>query len=451
MYSEFNRNISLMTIQPFEEKMKTQFSKYLPAFIASLVFVWGLQADEDQPAIEPTQGCVDMCYGGPNLKCDDNWEFMAGAVYEQVRVQGAEVAILTDVSMRGFAVTTPSVGYGTGQLAYPVGATGVPQPEDFSWGFKVGAGYRNMIEGWRIAARFNYFKAITNGSMMSGFNSGYAPSQFMNRGVFSIHSVSAPTAFTTSSTGSVPLPFTASSGLQPGNPSYTTVVFQNLQLGNYTVVNNLNVTLERPSLVTSHLELTPFYGVSTSVITRRQIQIFTNDYSPTTSANNASVFSGFYGSNFGAFYQNYQKYTWWGVGPLLGVHLDLKMAYELSLYGDAFGAITYGQCSTRASTFSKRNSINAGNASFVSASFVPIEAVIEQRMFQFSPEANFNLGVRWSQTFSDDSMRARIQIGYETSYYFLVMKTIVNDMTYRVEDGSGLGLQGLVIEGRIEF
>lgn len=76
---------------------------------------------------------------------------------------------------------------------------------------------------------------------------------------------------------------------------------------------------------------------------------------------------------------------------------------------------------------------------------------MEQRMFQFSPELNFYLGVRWEKILSDDALRARVQLGYESVFYFLVMKTVVNDMAYRVEDGAGLGLQGLVLEGRLEY
>ena len=428
--------------------MRTQFRRYLPFIAASLAVVMGLEAEDKKSSSKASYGCMDLCYGGPNLECDENWEIAAAAVYEQVRVQGAEVAILSDAAARGAATGQASLGWGTGQVAYPVNAVGVPQPEDFSWGFKLQLGYRNLWEGWRSAVRYNYFKAISNTSLLAGYNFGYAPSQFMNRSLFTVFR-NNPGSFTNSVTGSVPLPFTNTSGLAPGNPNYTSVLFQNLQLGNSTIVNNLNFTLERPSLVTSSLEMTPFYGVSTTILTRRQVQVFTNDYSPTTTTQ--STTGGFYQSNLGCFYQNYQKYTWWGVGPQVGLHSSWVIGYDFSLFGDAYGALTYGQCSTRASTFSKRTTINQGGSGFDSNSYLPVEAVLEQRMFQFSPEMNFNLGVRWEKIFSDESMRARVQIGYESAFYFLVMKTVVNDMAYRVEDGAGLGLQGLVIEARLEF
>jgi hypothetical protein len=428
--------------------MRTQFRRYLPSIAASLAVVMGLEAEDKKSTSKASYGCMDLCYGGPNLECDENWEIGAAAVYEQVRVQGAEVAILSDAAARGAAIGVPSAGWGSGQVAYPVNATGVQQPEDFSWGFKLQLGYRNLFEGWRSAVRYNYFKAISNTSVLASYNFGFAPSQFINRSLFTIFR-NTPGSFTTSVTGSVPLPYTVSSGLAPGNPSYTNVLFQNLQLGNSTIVNNLNFTVERPSLVTSSLEMTPFFGVSTTILTRRQVQVFTNDYSPTTSS--GAITGGFYQSNLGCSFQNYQKYTWWGVGPLVGLHSSWVMGYNFSLFGDAYGALTYGQCSTRASTFSKRTTINQGGSGFDSNSYLPVEASLEQRMFQFSPEMDFNLGVRWEKIFSDDSMRARIQIGYESAFYFLVMKTVVNDMAYRVEDGAGLGLQGLVIEARLEF
>ena len=428
--------------------MKTHFRRYLPSIAASLVAISGLEAGDQMTNSKASYGCLDLCHAGPNLDCDENWEFGVAAVYEQVRVQGGEVAILSDASARGIPNGQAVQGWAGGQVAYPTNASGVPLPEDFSWGFKLALGYRDLFEGWRSLVRYNYYKAISNTSQLAGYNFGFARAQFMNRALFSVFR-NLPNSFTNSITGSVPIPYTETSGLIPGNPSYTNVLFQNLQLGNSTIVNNLNFTIERPSLVTSSLEMTPFYGVSTTILTRRQVQVFTNDYSPTTSTGTTT--GGYYQSSMGCFYQNYQKYTWWGVGPLVGLRTTWAVGYDLSLFGDTYGAMTYGQCSTRGATFSKRTTINQGGSGFDSNSYVPIEASMEQRMFQFSPELNFYLGVRWEKILSDDALRARVQLGYESVFYFLVMKTVVNDMAYRVEDGAGLGLQGLVLEGRLEY
>jgi len=321
-------------------------------------------------------------------------------------------------------------------VTYPQNAVTIQYPEDFSWGFKVGVGYRDLISDWTGQFRYNYFKAVTNGSLESGYQFGYAPSYYINRALFSIVNT---TAFTTGATNSVPItgqPFT--------NASATNVLFSNMEMGTSSIVNNFNFTLERPSLVTQNLEVTPFYGVNTTIITRRQVVVFTNDVTvPPSSA----IQPNFYSQVAGALFQNYQKYTWWGVGPMVGVHTSFKLSDTFGVYGDAFGSLTYGQCSTRASTFSKRSaSIGAlGN-------YVPVEASIEQRMFQFSPEANFQVGVRYEDRFDNDSKQVRINIGYEAAYYFLVMKTIVNDsLTYQTANGAGLGLQGLVIQAQLDF
>jgi hypothetical protein len=44
-----------------------------------------------------------------------------------------------------------------------------------------------------------------------------------------------------------------------------------------------------------------------------------------------------------------------------------------------------------------------------------------------------------------------LNVGYESTYFFNVMKTITPDIAYRIEDGAGLGMQGLVLQGFIEF
>jgi hypothetical protein len=404
--------------------MKTYFSQYLPAIVVSLAVASGLQAEEHRSGDGNTPACVDMCYAGPVLDCNDNWQVMGAAVYQQVRVQAGDVALMQDLQTRNVATT------------YPQNATTIQYPEDFSWGFKVGVGYRDLISDWTGQFRYNYFKAVTNGALETGYQFAFAPSYYVNRALFSIVNT---VAFTTNATNNVPItgqPFT--------NNNATTVLFSNMEMGTSSIVNNFSFTLERPSLVTQNLEVTPFYGVNTTIITRRQVVVFTNDLTvPTTGA----IQPNFYAQVAGALFQNYQKYTWWGVGPMAGVHTSFKFSSTFGVYGDAFGSLTYGQCSTRASTFSKRSATIGALGTYV-----PIEASIEQRMFQFSPEANFQVGVRYEDRFDNDSKQVRINIGYEASYYFLVMKTIVNDtLTYQTANGAGLGLQGLVISAQLDF
>ena len=416
--------------------MKTYFSQYLPAIVVSLAVASGIQAEENRSADGKSPVCADMCYAGPVLDCNDNWQVMGAAVYEQVRVQGGDIALLQDAGAR----SNPLLG-----VQFPQNATTIQFPEDLSWGFKIGVGYRDLISDWTAQIHYNYFKSVTNGSLESGYNFGFAPSYYVNRAIFSIYSPTGPSnSYTNAVTASVPI-----TGLPVGaNASNANILFQNMEMGTSSIVNNFNVTLERPSLVTQNLEVTPFYGVNTTIITRRQLAVFTNDYSPTGTTQQAS---NFYPSSLGAFFQNYQKYTWWGVGPLAGVHTSFKMGDMFALYGDAFGSLTYGQCSSRASTFSKRVS-QQGVLTGALGPYTPVEAVMEQRMFQFSPEVNFQLGIRFEDRFDNDSKQVRVNIGYEAAYYFLVMKTVVNDsLTYQTADGAGLGLQGLVLQAQLDF
>jgi hypothetical protein len=167
-------------------------------------------------------------------------------------------------------------------------------------------------------------------------------------------------------------------------------------------------------------------------MTRRQLSVFTN----------SSVTPDQFAANSGAFYQNYQKYMWWGVGPMVNLRSVYYMGSGLGIYADCYFALTYGVSDVRTSTFAKRS---------ISGVFNAQEAVLQNKMFQFSPEYNFQLGLNWSQTYREDSIKATFNIGYETAYYQQVIKTLTPDIAYRNENSAGLGIQGLVLQATLDF
>lgn len=345
---------------------------------------------------QKAQECAPLCYAGPVLDCDNNWDFSAGAIYEQVNVQGGEIASLTDRS----------------STSYPANATVLQQYETPSWGFKVGAGYKNWSDNWRSSVRYTWFKAISNASYATSYGQMYMPSAYVNQYV---ENQSAPATFG----------------------------FQNVQAGNYLLLNNLNFLLGRPSLVTKNLELTTSYGITATWLTRRQLAVFTNDFSPATPTNTTIN----YPSQLGAFFQNYQKYSFWGVGPIVSLHSVYYFGSSVGIYADAYAGVTYGVSDVKTSTFARRTSTTA-------SPFLPLvsnEANLTNKLYQFSPEYNFQLGFLYSQTYRDDSVRGSFLIGYETAYYQQSMKTLTPEIAYRIENGAGLGTQGLVIQGILDF
>jgi hypothetical protein len=215
--------------------------------------------------------------------------------------------------------------------------------------------------------------------------------------------------------------------------------FANLQTGNYTLVNNLNVLMGRPTLITENLELTTSYGVTGSWLTRRQIAVYTNETTTITPVSFTPAQGGYF--------QNYQKYLWWGIGPMVALRSVYYFGGGIGVYADANVAVTYGVSDCRTATFSKQQTAPANQPHVYRAQ----EAVQQNKIFQFSPQYYFQLGFNWSQTFREDSLRASFNIGYETTYYQQVIKTITPDIAYRAENGAGLGMQGLVLQGMLDF
>jgi len=359
----------------------------LPLFLATLGLTAGNYNNNQQGS-----DCAPLCYAGPVLDCDNNWDISGAAVYDQVNVQGAEIASLVDR-------TTP---------IYPANGSVINPIETPSWGFKVGLGYKNWVDNWRSYAEYSWFKAISNLNYQAAVGQQYVPSAYTNQFV---------------ENNSIPQTFG----------------FANLQAGNYTLVNNLSVLMGRPTLITENLELTTSYGVTGNWLTRRQISVYTNE---TTTQQPVS-----FTPQQGGFFQNYQKYVWWGIGPMVALHSVYYFGGGLGMYADANLGVTYGVSDCRTSTFSKRQ-VSPLNSN---PTYVAQEAVLQNKIFQFSPMFYFQLLLNYAQTFREDSLRASFNIGYETTYYNQVIKTITPEIAYRSENGAGLGMQGLVLQGRLDF
>ena len=361
---------------------------HLPLIVASLGLMAGNYNDNKQG-----QDCVPLCYAGPVLDCDSNFDVYGGAIYEQVNVQGGEIAALIDRA----------------GVFFPQNGVVVQQTETPSWGFKVGLGYKNWIDNWRSFARYTWFKAISNLNYQAPVGQLYQPSSYSNQ---YIENFQIPQTFG----------------------------FLNLQAGNYSLLNNLNVALGRPTLITENLELTTSYGVTATWLTRRQLAVFTNN------TDTSGVSTNLFASTGGGYFQNYQKYTWWGVGPMVNLRSVFYIGSGVGIYADCLLGLTYGASDVRTSTFAKRN-----NGTPSAPNYQGNEAVLQNKMFQFSPEYNFQLGFNWSQTYREDSIKASFMIGYETSYYQQVIKTLTNEIAYRNENSAGLGIQGLVITAMLDF
>lgn len=387
--------------------------KKLPLLFASFGIFAGIQA-QDQINNQIPLDCASLCDANPDFDCGKDFDFVAAAIYEQIRVQGGEIGFITNTR---------------DQAIFPVNGFGIYQPEFFSWGFKVGAAYRGWEDGWRTGVKYGYFQAISDLPFQTAYGAGIVPSGYVNNFVIDYSS------------------------------SYYTS-FGNLQAGNKTIINDLRFFLGRPSLITENVLLDTYYAIEATILTRRQIQVFTNDVAFGGSlippyanyAPNVATAQQRFASNAGGYVSNYQKYSWWGIGPALGVKGDYYLGKGASVFGDVVGSLRYGQLSTRASTNSSPKSrlINPG-ANTILDNTGGLEAVTINTVFQFSPTVETQLGLNWKYSFDEDQFRVSFQLAYESNFYFMIMKTVKNEVPIHTENGAGLGIQGLVLQGSIEF
>lgn len=372
--------------------MSLSIMRVLPMVVASAGLFGATAPTQKKIDKKDVKDCNYLCLPNPMQECDAPWDISAAATYQQVRVQAGEMAAVTNDRLNQI---------------FPSGALGIQPYDEFAWGFQVGAGYTDYERNWRLGVSYNYFKAIFNRPYSVAYGQGYAPSQYVNSQVENTNQ----------------------------GRLFFSPLFTNLDYGNYTLLNNVDIQISRPSMITPNLEFTTQFGIEAQFLQRRQISVFTNSTQDSAS-------TGFI-SNLGGYFQNYQKYTWWGVGPEIGFHSNWHFGSNFFFFFDGQGSLAYGLSTARTATFSKL--ITAANA------FIAQEAATQNFMYQWSPCMKYVLGLSWSKVMDSSEARLSFKIAYSSEYFFYLMRSIQPEGAYRSENGAGFGLQGLILSAAIDF
>lgn len=372
--------------------MKNQKFYNIAKFALASFMMLGVEASNRQSTETIEPNCAPLCYAGPFLDCDQGFDVSAGAIYQQVIAQAGEVASVTDRT----------------QTQYPANALAIQQPANYGWGFMVGVGYKNFIDNWRGSFSYYNLTIINNANYGSSYGQQYLASAYWNQYVENLN-------------------LSSSFG------------FANLDVGNKTTINDMDFLLQRPTMLTPNLEMTTGYGISFTNLVRRQVGVLTNDNSSPVQI---------FGSTQGAFFQNYQKMNWYGVGPMVAIHTVWKYWKNVGLFGNFEGSVQYGLSDCRTSTFAKRNSASTTG---IPITYQALEAVLQNKAFQFSPMAAAQVGGVWSDSYQDGSIQLTFQIAYDTAAYFNVMRVISPEIAFRTENGAGIIRQGLLISGSVDF
>ncbi|MBM3195964.1 MAG: hypothetical protein FJZ62_04395 [Chlamydiae bacterium] len=343
--------------------------------------------------------CNYLCLPSPMQECDAPWDISAAATYQQVRVQGGDQALIQNDRTNNI---------------FPVGGQGVQPYDDFAWGFRVGAGYTDYERNWRFGVEYNYFKAIFNKPIDLAFGQAFVPTAYANIQIDRIQATP--------------------------NAAFSQTLFNNLQLGNYTLLNDVELTVQRPSMITPNIEFTTIFGIDAQFLQRRHLSIFTNGTNDVLSGTPQGFIA-----NLGGYFQNYQKYTWWGVGPYIGFHSNWNLGSNFFMFFDAKGSLNYGLSCMRTATFAKY--VLNGTTLLYDAK----EAAVQNWLYQWSPTMKYLLGVCWSKVLDSSESRLSLRLAYSTQYFFYLMRSIHPEGAFRSENGAGFGIQGLVLDASVDF
>lgn len=329
-----------------------------------------------------------LAYAAPLVGCDFAYDLSAAATYQISSLQGVDIACLTNDRFNSL---------------FPVGGVGVQPPETLAWGFKVQLGHRIEHGDWLLRTEYNYYKAITNSGTKVPYGQGFSPSAYANS--------------------------------QLDGQSVLSLIFTNLDMGTYTLLNNFRLNLSRPSMITPHLEYTTQIGFDVNFYQRRQTSVFANAVTDGSGVG--------YIANLGGFFQNYQKFTWWGIGPSVGLTSRWDLGSYFYLLANGYGALTYGNSTARTATFSKRV-IGTGT-------FDQKEAAVQNGTYQFAPTMRYIIGIEYCYLPLGSQSQVNFQIAYETAYYFNLIRTITPEGAFKGENGAGYGIQGLILQAGVTF
>jgi hypothetical protein len=335
---------------------------------------------------EPTEGKY-LAYAAPLVGSTFSYDMSGAATYQISSVQGVDVACITNDRTNFF---------------YPVGGLGIQPPEVLAWGFKVQLGHKLEETEWVVRTEYNFYKAVANSGTKVPYGQGFSPSAYANTLVDK----------------KLPL----------------FVIFSNLDMGTNTSLNNFRLNLSRPSMITPSLEYTTQLGFEANFFQRRQLSVFSNAVGDTNTG---------YVSNLGGFFQNYQKFSWWGLGPSIALTSRWDLGSHFYFLANGYGAITYGNSFSRTATFSKRV-IGTGT-------FDAREAAVQNGMYQFAPSMRYLIGLEYCYLSVGSESQVNFQISYETAYYFNLIRTITPEGAFRGENGAGYGLQGLILQAGVTF
>ncbi len=342
---------------------------------------------ENRDGIEPCTEGKYLAYAAPLVGCTYSYDLSCAATYQISSVQGVDIACITNDRTNVY---------------YPVGGLGIQPPEILAWGFKVQLGHKLEQTDWVVRTEYNYYKAVANSGTRVPYGQGFSPSAYVNTQV------------------------------DKKLPVYT--IFSNLDMGTSTFLNNFRLNISRPSRITPHLEYTTQLGFEANFFQRRQLSVFSNAVGDTTTG---------YVSNLGGFFQNYQKFSWWGLGPSIGLTSRWDLGSYFYFLANGYGAITYGNSYSRTATFSKRV---IGTATFDAR-----EAAVQNGMSQFAPSMRYQMGLEYCYLSQGSESQVNFEIAYETAYYFNLIRTITPEGAFRGENGAGYGLQGLILQAGITF
>lgn len=367
--------------------------KYL--LVASLLFLFGLQAESYFPE-EPGKSYCDECsYLAPNRHCLRIAEDLQGLFVEadvllwQARQRGLEFAVVNDAN---------SLTNVQGRIVNP----------HFNWeaGYRIGLGYTLPYDGWRVGAYLTHFHTTSHTFVGHDLNDTF------NGGGPGIISVwTHPQAF---------------------QDQAEFARWGTAEADWKLCFNIMTLEMDRAFCVGRYLTVKPHFGVKGGTIH----QHFHIDYRP-----GGQLFP----NQFANFSQVWLRNRTFCVGPFYGFASYWKVGDHWNFFGNIAGALL----STNFQLFHNQND---------QCSFTNDNVKLKNQFWTFRPQAEISLGITWSACLGNPCKRSQyvgISFSYEAQYWWKENElprfyNLKNMGTYLPSQGA-LMLQGLTVAAYFDF
>lgn len=275
---------------------------------------------------------------------------------------------------------------------------------DWDWGLKAGLGYNLTHDGWDIFLGYTWFDTRGSKRASSSRNNALVPLQGSS-------AITTPNGFF----------------------AYSTKARSLFRI----TLNSLDLEMGRYYYVSEHLALRPQIGAKAGWIQLGQAIRYGGGVLGTTGTATGA-------DNHLVHVKGKNEFV--GIGPRVGAFSSWHICRGLSIFGNVATSLLYGNFDiTHKNEYSLLKCLN--------------NIKLSEKCHIFIPNIEFQIGLQFAQYFNDDRNHVRLQINYDTQYFWRINQMIRANQILSLDKpvanychfSEDLGIYGITATLRIDF